>query len=335
MTVPAPHIQDITVERESLTSCLQAIADAAGNPIDYDTIHAMLGLPLMVCARAGDRPDDWPWLARDVFLWRAARVLGIAVRAIHPPEAAVGLERSVEFAQHFDASYRPLILRALEHGQAVLAWRGWPEPAGMAWGLIRTTGDDGIGLAGWTAGGGDDVALVRPPVQLYVVEAAAPITPPADAVLPVALDHARRALSGDVGDRWGAVTGLAAYDRWIDRVARDAADGTPPVGARSRHAPVSAAAVHRDLASRVAASHASGVRFFERHRDAAGAGDAAVVASLVDACRCVVAVLTPPDDRAAARGRSSTPEDLRNLTSRIKNARRAADRARHALNARR
>ncbi|UCC31209.1 MAG: hypothetical protein JSU86_02815, partial [Phycisphaerales bacterium] len=111
----------------SLTFALQALAHDAGYEINLDDLNAALGLPWMTPAVPRERDlACWPMYARDAFLAEAGRLFGMNIRDIHPPEAARGLNGFPEFQQHFDASYRPLILKALEHNQAVLAWQGWP-----------------------------------------------------------------------------------------------------------------------------------------------------------------------------------------------------------------
>ena len=85
--------------------------------------------------------------ARDALLVEGARVFGMTVRGLHPPEAARGLEHSAEYAQHFAASYRPLILRALENRQPVLARLGRGEFGNHhpIWGAIEDSSDGGVG----------------------------------------------------------------------------------------------------------------------------------------------------------------------------------------------
>ena len=133
----------------SLTFALRCVASAGRCNLDADDLHAALGLPLMVCAPRNE-PDAriWPAYARDVFLIEAARAFGMTLRGIHPPQAARGLERVREFEQHFDASYRPLIARALENGQPVLAWQGWGGDFDYFWGIIERGCDNGVGFTG-------------------------------------------------------------------------------------------------------------------------------------------------------------------------------------------
>lgn len=156
---------------ESLTFAVRAIARAAGVEIPHAELNDALGyLPPALGGDAGSM------YGRDARLVEAGKNFGMQIRAVHPPEAARGLEDAPEFEQHFDLSYRPLILRAMENGQYVLAWRGWAGERGLSWGWIRAACGEGIGFRGATIWSEaeleslrDDV-LTRPAVQLYIVE---------------------------------------------------------------------------------------------------------------------------------------------------------------------
>lgn len=156
---------------ESLTFAVRAVARRAGVEIDHTTLNVALGSRL---SAVGERANETP--GRDSNLIEVGKRFGMQIREIHPPEAAQGLEDAVEFGQHFDASYRPLILRALENGQHVLAWRGWAGERERSWGWIRCPFAEGVGFRGATIWSEreletlrDDL-LVRPAVQVYVVE---------------------------------------------------------------------------------------------------------------------------------------------------------------------
>lgn len=202
----------------SLTAVLQEILRRAGLTIDAVDLHGALGLPLLLAAAADQPPSAWPLLARDGFLIPAARLFGLEIRDLHPPEAARGLDRAAEFRQHFDASYRPLIARAMEHGQPVIARQGWETEASSCWGIIESASDRGVGFAGLPfspyAISAQNVALSGPPVQVYVVESLLPRRPDGRALLGAALCHARAALDPAWGERFGLFTGPAALDHW-------------------------------------------------------------------------------------------------------------------------
>ena len=296
----------------SLPQAVCAIARDAGYTIDCDTLCAAMGLSLMVPA-VPDEPDlrNWPRYARDAFLVTAGRLFGMTIRAMHPPEAARGLSSSEEFRQHFDASYHPLVLRALEHDQPVLAWQGWPGEARLSWGVITDACDDGVGLAGRVCGCDAISAthvLERPPVQVYVVETTERRQPEPGELLEAFLAHSQTALSNALHTRFGVTTGPTAYDRWIDRLRDDEADGP------------TATAGHRALAAAAIAAHKSADRFVRqvrpgaegsaRHRlDAVSRLLPAIVESLRTSAGTEAAALaTPTAIEAVTRARDATAE---------------------------
>lgn len=156
---------------ESLTFAVRAIARTAGVEIGHAALNDALGyLPPALGGDAGSMHG------RDARLVEAGKSFGMQIRAVHPPEASRGLEDVPEFEQHFDLSYRPLILRALENGQYVLAWRGWAGERELSWGWIRAACEEGVRFRGatiWTEAELEalrDDLLTRPAIQLYIVE---------------------------------------------------------------------------------------------------------------------------------------------------------------------
>jgi len=242
----------------------------------------------------------WPMYARDAFLVEAGRLFGMTIRDMHPPEAARGLSDAAEFTQHFDASYRPLVLRALEHDQPVLAWQGWPGEARLLWGIITGTSDAGIGLRGRTACPGEVrpnrppevVTLDHPPVQLYVVETVAATQPDPQELLDLALEHARKVLNDALHDRFGVITGPAAYDAWIERrkVGR-ASPAEAPTASRRAEPDLATAEGHRRLVSSVMAMHLSAYRFLSQIRTRISQPAAASLAELEKLCADIIRVL--------------------------------------------
>lgn len=200
----------------SLVHAVRAVARNAGYDIDFDDLLATMGLSWMVCA-VPDEPNvaDWPMYARDGFLIPAGRLFGLTIREIHPPQAARGLDRAAEFEQHFDASYRPLIHRALEHGQPVLAWRGWPGERRLWWGVVTAVYDGGIGFRGDVYPSMDLSAacephvLVSPPTQLYVVETVAARKPTKAEREALWRQQLRMIESGELNARFGIVVRIA------------------------------------------------------------------------------------------------------------------------------
>ena len=78
--------------------------------MNHDDLNAALGMCWSPVA-VPTEPDlgAWSLYARDAFLPEAGQLFGLTIRDMHPPEAARGLDTAAEFAQHFDASYRPLM----------------------------------------------------------------------------------------------------------------------------------------------------------------------------------------------------------------------------------
>ena len=305
----------------SLTYALCAIADRTGYTIDLDDLNAALGLSWMsIAVPSVPDPGRWPMYARDAFLVEAGRLFGMTIRDMHPPEAARGLSDAAEFTQHFDASYRPLALRALEHDQPVLAWQGWPVEMRMLWGIITGTSDAGIGLRGrvaWPSGAPpcpseppqdmpppsartdrtpEVVTLDHPPVQLYVVETIAATQPDPQELLDLALKHARQVLNNALHERFGVITGLAAYDVWIEhsKVGRalpaKADGGRAPLAEASRRAQpdLPVAEQHRRLVSSVMAMHLSAYHFLGRLRTRISQPAPARLAELEKLCADII-----------------------------------------------
>jgi len=164
---------DVLSPQESLAYAVRAIARAAGFEIAHRKLIAALGFDV---GKVPSPAATSAMFGRDARLIEAGIQFGIQIREVHPPEAARGLESAAEFDQHFDASYRPLILRALENNQGVLAWRGWAGERELSWGWILAACDEGFGFRGATIWSQRELnslrndLLVRPAVQLYIVE---------------------------------------------------------------------------------------------------------------------------------------------------------------------
>ena len=285
------------------------VALGAGFTIDSDALCAALGLSLMVPA-VPDEPalGEWTSYARDAFLIPAGRLFGLTIRAMHPPEAARGLTAAGEFRQHFDASYRPLVLRALEHSQPVLAWQGWPGEARLAWGLITDACDEGVGLVGRAYGCGaasTKQVLKRPPVQLYVVETIERREPEAGELLEAFLAHGRIVLTNALCTRFGVTTGPDAYDQWIERLR--AADAGDPAVVRPPLA----------LAASAIAGHQSAKRFITSIVPLAEGHDRSRLDSMSRLLSAIVASLT------AAHGSDTGSLALELLTDGLPRARNA------------
>jgi hypothetical protein len=273
-----------------------------------------MGLPVMLAAPREDMPlEQWTGLARDAFFVKAAHLFGISIRELHPPEAARGLESADEFLQHFDASYRPLILRALEHGQPVLAWLGANDFCNEfpIWGQVVDCAEGGVGLKAAyhmaadssASSGAVVVTLSKPPVQVYVVEETALAAPPLAQIRRCAWDHWRAILSNRIGDRFGVITGPAAFDAWIDRL--DSAS-------EEFEDAVAVVRGHQYLARAIVAAHQAAVAFVDKILGEGTGEDASRAKNLRDACQEVVEALSHSTD-AYDMGR-----DCSNRASRLK-----------------
>lgn len=164
---------DVESPQESLAYAIRAIARQAGIEIGHRKLIAALGFD---SSAVHSPATTLNMFGRDTRLIDAGRQFGMQIREVHPPEAARGLEAAAEFDQHFNASYRPLILRALENNQGVIAWRGWAGERELSWGWIRIACEEGAGFRGATIWSERELnslrndLLVRPAVQLYIVE---------------------------------------------------------------------------------------------------------------------------------------------------------------------
>ncbi|UCF33584.1 MAG: hypothetical protein JSV78_14750 [Phycisphaerales bacterium] len=289
-----------------------------------------MGLPVMLAAPRDNGPlEQWAGMARDAFLVKAAHLFGIPIRELHPPEAARGLESADEFVQHFDASYRPLILRALEHGQPVLAWLRANDFGNEfpIWGQIVDPAEQGIGLkaafcaaaASSASSGSVVVTLSRPPVQVYIVEETTPAAPPPAAIRRYAWDHWQAILSNRVGDRFGVITGPGAFDAWIDRLD-SGSEGSEGAAAVVRG--------HQCLARATVAAHQAAVAFIDKMLDEGIGADISRGMSIRDACQEVVESLSHSTDAYDVGREYATQASRLKLMSHVASARSAASSAR-------
>lgn len=306
----------------ALAFALQALVRGLGHELDVDDVAAALGLPFITSAVLGEEDlACWPLHARDAFLVETARLFGMGLRAVHPPSAARGLERTLEFGQHFDASYRPLIQRALEHGQAVLAWRGWPGDRRGLWGIICDTCGGGIGFCGYTmtqSGGlraGGPLVLESPPVQLYVVETVEVVNPEPDELVAVALERARGGLGRELAKGFGVVTGPAAYDAWIARLIYGECGGA---------ASPSLAGGHARMAAALVSGRKSAIRFLTRWSDRIAPGRRRLAAELIDSCHDSVTALSGSTDPVSVADILRTAAGRAQLADQVAAARAAA-----------
>ncbi len=286
---------------------------AAGGEPCYRDINAALGLSFMVCVRDTRRSlASWMTEGRDVFLIPTAALFGIRLRELHPPGAAVGLETLPEFAQHFEASYRPLIKTAIENNQPVLVWRGWPGDAAEQWGVVTAISDEGIGLCGATVtSGGDEVVLTAPPVQMHIVEEIKPKVPPEGELLRLAVRNARLVLEDKTDRRFGITTGPDVYRSWRQRLPSEKASETEPAADAKSHHRMAEAIVH---------ARRSAVEFLSHHCERLGNPARVAIDGAVVECRGVIRALLPFCDLGTVRGLLQSEEGREKLAGGIKSA---------------
>ena len=210
------HWHESDNQDESLAVAVRSVLANSGNLRTYEELLAILGLGAAVVAVPDDRLGHWFTYARDAALEPAAVLCGLRLRHLHPPAASAGLSRSAEFAQHFHDSYVPLIKEALEHGQPVLAWRGWPPPRDRLWGVVtHTEGGMLFGRTLWHDG--RPLPLTGPAHQVYVIEQVN-----ADALDELSATQRFRHVRIQALAAWhndwshvpGVITGAAAYEAW-------------------------------------------------------------------------------------------------------------------------
>ena len=262
--------------------------------------------------REDDCLGQWMGYGRDARLVDAAALFGLRLREAHPPEAARDLDRAPGFAQHFEASYRPIVLRALENDQPVLAWQGWPAPRQVMWGVITGPCDGGIGLAGVTIwSDGQTIPLVSPPVQLYVVEEASPRQPSDDQLLRFVIDSAHRVLHNELDERWGIVTGSRAYDLWAERLTRDPL--CPSCGDQAGNC-------HRRMARFVTYARETAIRCLEHCRGTAATELQPLIDTLAVQCRGPIDALATARDEGSADLLMRTPPGRQTLAAGVRAA---------------
>ena len=307
----------------SLTCAVDHILRQAGGDVDLGTVHTALGLGLLLCAV----PDDedvrtWPGCARDAFLVEGGQLFGLTVRPMHPPEAARGLAGAAEFRQHFDASYRPLVMRALEHDQPVLAWCAFGGDRTRNWGIITDTCEDQLGFRGTivTALGSEtDVAVEAPPSQLYVIELLEPRRPDRNELAGAIVRHTAAALDGSLDETFGIVTGAAALGAWAARLTEVPSD-------------VSAfGAEHAGLARSMVTDLQALVTTLEGIGPMATCAEGERAEQIHAATRQLVDGLTPLTDAEAVSMAAMAPQDVVEMRERVTTARKTVEALASAL----
>lgn len=316
MNLEAIAIQVCPGEQESLALALRAVARAIGADLHYDEVCAALGVSLVAIAGpTASSPAWWPTFGRDAFLAPTARLFGMHLRDLHPPEVGLDMLWAEEFPQHFELSYKPLIRRALENGQPVLAWGSWEANAAPLWGVI--TASAGADFLGIVPGGTGPVRLGRPALQCYVVEGLEPRTPPAEELMAAVVGHANAYLSrpealfrhlAPAGSK--IVTGPAAYDAWATwlEAQRPGTDDDP------------AREALRLYACALCAGRTSAARFMGRSDAVQGPNHGAVLDAVMAACESFAAELCLVCRRPEVAALWSTAEGHQELLESIRAA---------------
>ncbi|HOA72374.1 MAG TPA: hypothetical protein PL151_11270 [Phycisphaerae bacterium] len=307
-------IREEAGRHESLALALRAVAEAAGGEVDYDCLCAAMGVSFAaVSVRAEPAPGWWMTYGRDAFVEPAAALFGIRLRNLQPPAVGLEMTQAVEFPQHFEASYKPLIQRALENGQPVIAWQGWPGVSGMFWGVITdASGEAMSGTTMWA--GSPHVQMVSPAVQCYVVEDCTPGLPPRDRLLAMAMRHAdaymnRAPFQLTAEDGLPAmITGPAAFDAWETWLS-ETEFGPPDQDASWRE--------HRQHAEFIVSSFRSAAGFLQWIRSAAPRERQDAVGAMIDACHEIVTRLTPSTDEAGVRDAFTSADGRQQLLAAV------------------
>lgn len=305
---------------ESLALALQAVAEAAGGEADYDALCAAMGVSFAaVSVRAEKAPGWWMMYGRDAFVEPASQLFGIRLRNLQPPDVGVEMTQAIEFPQHFEASYLPLIQRSLENGQPVIAWEGWPGISALCWGIItRTDGNTLSGVTMWSDG--QTVDLVGPALQCYVVEECTPRLPARDQLLGMALRHADAYMNRapfTVGAALPAIiTGPAAFDAWETWLADT--EFRPPDQDESWRE-------HRQHADFLVSSGRSAIAFLQRIRAIVPGDHQDFFGEIIETAQRRIALLEPSTDEATVRQAFAAANGRQELLSAV-HAAEAADR---------
>jgi hypothetical protein len=143
------------------------------------------------------------------------------------------------------------------------------------------------------------MVLERPPVQLYVVETVTRTRPDRVEVLRTALSHARVALGNLLSNRFGVLTGSAAFGVWLARVCEAVGGGGGPEAWADQHC---------RLAAAVAGTHEQGSWFLRSCLDVADGGRRETVEALIPLCQIVVSGLRESRSAAADPAALAAPE---------------------------
>ncbi len=314
MDLSGISVRDAKDRIGSLSLALESLLRWAGANTSYRSLNASLALPLRTTAvRRSACLGWWSTHGSDAFLGETAQMFGLRIRALHPPDAAVGLSGHQPFEQHFEASYAPLVRRALEHDQPVIAWQGWPDARAWLWGVITGVCKEGLGFCGtvmWSHG--KVVPIVKPPIQLYVVEEVVPSEPGEEEMLGAAAVRFQKVAHNAVEHDPDVVTGVEACDAWLERLRSE--EVCPTCGVRGGRC-------HVQHARFISADRGSGARFFGHYRDGAGGAIRGVIEALVAECQGSIDSLATSRDPGAVDVLIRTAEGREALAAGVRAAR--------------
>lgn len=257
----AVQVADCDDPTQSLLLSLEAALSVYGRCVPRDELAAVVGDALMLTYAAEARPGEhWNIYGRHAFLESAARLYGLELRDLHPPDAAPLPMTPPEFEAHFTDSYLPLVRSALEHDHPALAWMGWPPPQRTIWGVITAYDPShGVCVGHSIYSGGQAVALAASPVQVYTVQEYHETDSPQSAIIEAALNHAAIVLANRLPAKYRAVTGVAALEKWRAAVEECGVE------------------LNRQLVRSFVTGRRRAVEFFRLHCGAAAADDATAV----------------------------------------------------------
>ncbi|MCG3137874.1 MAG: hypothetical protein HJJLKODD_01729 [Phycisphaerae bacterium] len=255
-------IRDVENHWESLPLALQAIARWAGVELSDRSLNAALGLLFIISSPQDETQADLAWwmtYGREAYLIETGQLFGMKIRELHTTGPNPSASATPQDHQRFKEHIRPMIREALHKNQPVLAWQGWPDYHSFLWGVITGEDHSDLGFSGTTMwNNGKSVSLANPPAKLYVIEELQPKHPGADELLHVAIQHNKAVVLNQLDPKWGVVTGLPAYRRWLVWLGED-----PARHASGRYT----AQAHYQMARFVTHARESAMRFIDYYKE--------------------------------------------------------------------
>jgi hypothetical protein len=195
-------IPDVGRSPSSLAVALEDILNHLGATADYDWLSALTGESFAFTARSGTCALSWPGGLSDLYLYEAARSVGLSLGLLYDHgESDPGADGTAG------------IKTALGRGRIVLVHGGWPDEKAEHWGVATRYDDDDSLVYGYTLGSADELPLTGSVLEAYEVRRVGqPVQDPAELLADVLV----RALeSGQAYADTGWQSGIAAYDLLI------------------------------------------------------------------------------------------------------------------------